>query len=338
MKVRLILQEGPGAGDSYTLDPKKQTTFSLGRSSECDLVLKDHRSSRHHADLRWDGRQWQVIDRGSTNGTFVNGLQVHRPYDLRPGDRLTIGETTMVLHQEQPEAPKPVPDARQQPLDPRRSPPAAVQPPVAPPASQTAERDVEFATRVAGSPLFWLVQGIITISVVCLAAGAFLPWLEITGSLSRDLQPLVQGIADLVASLSGQDSILHVSQRIGGLEGYGKLTLGIAIVSAIALVVDVFFYRKSVLPAVVYLGTALISIGAMGFDLANYYRYYQELQSLSLLFGIQLSEVIQVFDHFIETEATPMAGLFLTGAGLVLLLTGGIGRLAVALLARSRDR
>jgi hypothetical protein len=170
--------------------------------------------------------------------------------------------------------------------------------------------------------------------VICLAAGAFLPWIEITGSLSRDLQPLVQGIADLIASLSGQDSLLHVSQRIGGLEGYGKLTLGIAVLSALALVVDIFFYRRSVVPAVVYLGTAIVSIGAMGFDLANYYRYYQEMQNLSLLFGIRLGEVVQVFDHFLEMKATPMAGLFLTGAGLLLLLGGGIGRLVVALLGR----
>lgn len=318
MKARLICQEGPGAGDSYPLDPNKQTVYSVGRSSECDLVLKDHRSSRHHADIHWDGRQWQVVDRGSTNGSFVNGLQVHRPYDLRPGDRLTIGETTMVLQQEQPERPQPSPRPQGRSA-----------------AAQARAREAQPAGHnTAANAVFWLVQGLVTAAVVCLAAGAFLPWIEITGSLSRDLEPLVQGIADLIASLSGQDSLLHVSQRIGGLEGYGKLTLGIAIVSAIALVVDIFFYRRSVVPAVVYLGTGIVSVGAMGFDLANYYRYYQDLQDLGLLFGIQLGEVIQVFDHFIEMEATPMAGLFLTGAGLLLLLVGGLGRLVVALLRR----
>ncbi|MEJ2208362.1 MAG: FHA domain-containing protein [Anaerolineae bacterium] len=322
MNMRLICQEGPGAGDTYALDPDKKTVYSMGRSSECDLVLKDHRSSRHHADIQWAGGQWQVIDRGSTNGTFVNGLQVHRPYDLRPGDRLTIGETTMVV------SPAPAAEAR----------PAAARPrPERAPAAQAGEVPAPEGRKSGRAVGFWLVQGLVTAAVVCLAAGAFLPWLEITGSLSRDLAPMVQGIADLIASLSGQDSLLHVSQRIGGLQGYGKLTLGIAIVSALALVVDVFFYRRSILPAIVYLGTAIVSIGAMGFDLANYYRYYQEMQNLSLLFGIQLGEVVQVFDHFIEMEATPMAGLFLTGAGLLLLLGGGIGRLVVALLER-RER
>lgn len=337
MKARLILQEGPGAGHAYTLDPSRQTTFSLGRSSECDLVLRDQRSSRHHADLRWDGQQWQVIDRGSTNGTYVNGLQVHRPYDLRPGDRLTIGDTTMVLHQEQADIPKAAPADLRVPPPSSRAPGGPAEA-AAQAASRAAPNGGEATVRSAVGPVFWLVQGVITASVVCLAAGAFLPWLEISGSLSRDLEPLIQGIADLVASLSGQDSILHVSQQIGGLEGYGKFTLGIAIISAVALVVDIFFYRKSVLPAVVYLGTAVVSTGAMGLELVTYYRYYQELQSLSLLFGIQLSEVVEVFDRFIETAATPMAGLYLTGAGLVLLLLGGIGRLGVALSARGQDR
>lgn len=319
MKVRLICQEGPGAGDAYSLDPDQQTIYSVGRSSECDLVLKDQRSSRHHADIRWTGSQWQVVDRGSTNGSFVNGLQVHRPYELRPGDRLTIGETTMVVQQEQAERPRPRPERA----------PAVVR------AGEARAAGRSSRGRSSGlSAVFWLAQGLVIAAVICLAAGAFLPWIEITGSLSRDLQPLVQGIADLVASLSGQDSLLHVSQRIGGLDGYGKLTLGIAAVSALALVVDIFFYRRSVVPAVVYLGTGIVAIGAMGFDLANYYRYYQDLQDLSLLFGIQLSEVVQVFDHFIEMEATPMPGLFLTGAGLLLLLAGGIGRLVVAVLGR----
>ena len=324
MKMRLICQEGPGAGDVYTLDPDQQTVYSMGRSSECDLVLRDQRSSRHHADIRWTGSQWQVVDRGSTNGSFVNGLQVHRPYDLRSGDRLTIGETTMIVQQEQ--AGQPHPRSERAPAAARAG------------EAQVAGRGDGGGRSGSGGVIFWLAQGLVIVAVICLAAGAFLPWIEISGSLSRDLQPLVQGIADLIASLSGQDSLLHVSQRIGGLEGYGKLTLGIAVVSALALVVDIFFYRRSVVPAIVYLGTGIVSIGAMGFDLANYYRYYQDLQNLSLLFGIQLGEVVQVFDHFIEMKASPMAGLFLTGAGLVLLLAGGITRLVAVLLGRQETR
>ena len=172
-------------------------------------------------------------------------------------------------------------------------------------------------------------------AVLCLATGAFLPWLKITGSLSQDLQPLIQGIADIVATLSGPNSMFNISQEIGGLEGYGKLTLAIAVVSMIALVVDIFFFRKSVVPGIVYLVSGLIAAGAIGFDLINYYRYYEQLSDLTLLFGIQLSDVVQVLEHLIEIEITPMIGLPLTIAGLLLLLLGGLGRLIVALLHRN---
>ena len=67
----------------------------------------------------------------------------------------------------------------------------------------------------------------------------------------------------------------------------------------------------------------LVASGAMGFDLINYYRYYEELKDLSLLFGVQLQEVVQVFDQFIDVQVTPMIGLYLTAAGLLLLKRPG---------------
>ena len=48
-------------------------------------------------DIRWNGRQWEVVDRGSTNGTLVNGGAVRQPVAIRPGDAIGVGETTLVL-------------------------------------------------------------------------------------------------------------------------------------------------------------------------------------------------------------------------------------------------
>jgi pSer/pThr/pTyr-binding forkhead associated (FHA) protein len=36
-------------------------------------------------------------DAGSTNGTFLNGWRITDSILVRPGDELTIGETTFVL-------------------------------------------------------------------------------------------------------------------------------------------------------------------------------------------------------------------------------------------------
>jgi hypothetical protein len=316
MKAMLVLQEGPGAGRSYPLDPDRQPVLSVGRSGDCGIVLDDHRASRHHADFSWNGRQWEVVDKGSTNGTYVNGMQVHRPYDLRVGDRVTIGETTFVLRE---------PGARAA---------AAAQPARAQPQPAAVARQEPAATRV--NPAFWLIAAIVAAAVVCLATGAFLPWLQVTGSLSQELGPLMQSATGFISSIFGSDSLFHVTQDVGGLEGYGKLTLAVAVVSAIALAVDVFVARKTVVPGIVYLLTGLIATAAMASDLMSFYRLYQQVESWSLLFGIQLGQVVQFLDKFIEMKVTPQIGLPLTVAGLVLLLVGGVGRLVLALVDRRR--
>lgn len=339
MKAWLIVQEGPGTGDAHVLDPFVQPALTVGRSSECDITLADHRASRHHADVRWNGRQWEVVDRGSTNGTYVNGVQVRQPHELQPGDRVTIGETTLMLRDASPSQGRPPAQGPGQDAI-RTAEGRAVQNSVAGPAPRAAAQRDSGAARSRKSTTgtniaFWIAQGLATVSVICLGAGALLPWIQVSGSLSQNLQPLVQGIAELVASLSGSESMFNVSQQIGGLDGYGRLTLGIAALSALALAVDIFVYRSAI-PGIVYLVSGMVATAAIGFDLVNYYRYYDQLQDLTLLLGIQLADVVQVFDQFIDLQIRPMIGLYLTGAGLVLLLIAGVGRLVIAVLTRPR--
>jgi len=343
MRASLIMQEGPGAGQAYTLDPTRQPVLSVGRSSECDVVLNDHRASRHHADFRWTGQEWEVRDRGSTNGTYVNGMQVHQPYELRLGDRVTIGETTMVLREApgQARSPGEAAAARQVARTAERpvvSTPGRAGPDVGPQAAPRRGPDRPagaLRSQGVGVP-FWIVQAMGSLAVVCLAAGALLPWFEISGSVSSELQPLFQGLANLVASLSGQDSIFNLSMSVGGLQGYGRLTLAIAIISTIALVVDIFFHRKSAVPGVVYLVSGLVAAGAVGLDVVNYLQHMEKLRDLTVLFGIQLVDVVEFITQYIEFDIRLMIGVYLTGAGLLLLLLAGAGRIVVAILQRER--
>lgn len=331
MKAKLILQEGPGAGRSFPLDPARQILLSAGRSADCNIVLADQRSSRHHADLRWNGRQWEVVDRASTNGTYVNGMQVHEPYPLRPGDRITIGETTLVLREG---------DAGRAASPAQARPGSAVpgEPNYASPAVRRPAVDSVAGRSSAGfSAVYWVTQALVAASVVSLASGALLPWLQITGSLSQDMAPLVQGITDIISSIMGND-FLFVTQNVSGLQGYGKLTLGIAVLALIVLIVDIFVYRRSAVPGIIYTLAALVAAGAMAADLKNLYDIYNQVQAVSLLFGIKLSDVIDVFDQFLEIKVAVLPGLYLTGAGLALLLVGGLGRLAVGLVQRARQR
>src|SRR5437773_4022300 len=72
----LAVVEGPDQGRSWTIDGRKPQRMILGQSGVCELKLDDARVSRRHAALESSGRRLRVTDLGSTNGTFVNGVQI----------------------------------------------------------------------------------------------------------------------------------------------------------------------------------------------------------------------------------------------------------------------
>jgi hypothetical protein len=178
----------------------------------------------------------------------------------------------------------------------------------------------------------WLVQGTVAAAIVLLASGAFLPWIRVTGSLSRELEPLVRGMIDLAAQFLGTEVFREFRVELTGLDWHGPLTLGIALISLVVLIVDLFSYRRSMVPGIIYLLSGILVTAAVIFDLANFYRLYSQARALSLLFGIKVEQIFDVFDYFIDIEPTLMSGLWLTLAGLGLLLVGGVARLAVGLL------
>jgi hypothetical protein len=69
-----------------------EESVTLGRSRNCDWVVADPTVSRRHALLRHDNCVWRLCDLGSSNGTFLNGWRVLNEVEVRPGDRLTLGQ------------------------------------------------------------------------------------------------------------------------------------------------------------------------------------------------------------------------------------------------------
>jgi hypothetical protein len=71
-------------------------TFSIGRDDAMSLRLDDVAVSRHHCDISMTGDHITIHDRGSTNGTIVNGVRITSG-ELHHGDVITIGSTEAVF-------------------------------------------------------------------------------------------------------------------------------------------------------------------------------------------------------------------------------------------------
>ncbi len=71
----------------------------MGRSSECEIQLALNNISRVHCKVYQKGEDFVVEDLDSTNGTYVNGVQVSKCV-LRDGDILEVGEARVHFYEE----------------------------------------------------------------------------------------------------------------------------------------------------------------------------------------------------------------------------------------------
>ena len=65
--------------------------ITVGRQSDCEVVIDDHNVSRRHAEIRRTTAGWVITDLGSTNGTKVNGEKIVNGQLLTDGDVVAFG-------------------------------------------------------------------------------------------------------------------------------------------------------------------------------------------------------------------------------------------------------
>jgi hypothetical protein len=90
---RLVATMGTYAGSIF---PLIGGAVDIGRDTGNGVPLpNDTNASRRHATIQTTGGQFAVVDNGSSNGTFVNGVRINvqTPQPLRPGDELQVGMT-----------------------------------------------------------------------------------------------------------------------------------------------------------------------------------------------------------------------------------------------------
>ena len=89
----LVVKRGPNAGARFLLD---QQTTTAGRHPEADIFLDDVTVSRRHAEFRAEDGQFEVVDVGSLNGTYVN-REPRNAQVLEVGDEIQIGKFRLVF-------------------------------------------------------------------------------------------------------------------------------------------------------------------------------------------------------------------------------------------------
>lgn len=89
-----IISGKDNVGKSFPID----AALTIGRSHTNQIVLKDAKVSRQHAEIKQQGEGFVLIDLNSSNGTAVNGHKVHE-YILNSNDEVQIGDFVLQFRQ-----------------------------------------------------------------------------------------------------------------------------------------------------------------------------------------------------------------------------------------------
>ena len=93
MESKLHLIKGNPKGKQVEIP---SGTLTVGRAEDSDLIIASTRVSRHHCEIVNDEGHLAIRDKGSGNGTFINGAKIQEEA-LEAGDEVRIGPLTFVV-------------------------------------------------------------------------------------------------------------------------------------------------------------------------------------------------------------------------------------------------
>lgn len=90
--VVIYTKEPTLLGKRFVLDRRR---LRVGRGSDNDIMLEGDSVSRRHAFFERVGDHWVIVDDKSTNGTYVNDVQIEGRHELSTNDRIKVGPTIL---------------------------------------------------------------------------------------------------------------------------------------------------------------------------------------------------------------------------------------------------
>lgn len=85
--TKLVFRAGKGDAQDVVIP---EGGITIGRNQSCDLPIVEPSVSGNHGSIRFERGEWWVHDNDSSNGTFVNDVQV-KDSRLKNGDHLKFG-------------------------------------------------------------------------------------------------------------------------------------------------------------------------------------------------------------------------------------------------------
>lgn len=95
MLAYLVIREGSKWTDVFRLVEGR--TVTIGRAPTNQIVIKDERCSRHHAEIFLSQDTWILRDLDSRNGTLVGEDRVTGDHDLKAGEIIRIAHAQMAF-------------------------------------------------------------------------------------------------------------------------------------------------------------------------------------------------------------------------------------------------
>jgi membrane-bound lytic murein transglycosylase D len=90
--IKVKIERGRSLSKEYTF----KNSFTIGRSEDCSIQLNEAGVSRNHVEVILEDGKWWIVDKQSSNGTFLNGNKIDR-VEIKNAVSIELGNNGPIL-------------------------------------------------------------------------------------------------------------------------------------------------------------------------------------------------------------------------------------------------